>query len=96
MIAAPCVAEGIVEHVSENLVCHAPVVVRAKAKLLHAQPTVVLGKAPLDIESHPGPCTSVSLFSDTLPSYQPRETSTSPLNHTETWSPSCGRMGFKD
>ena len=35
----------------------------------------------------------VFIFFDTLPSYQPRQTSTSPLNHMETWSPSYGMMG---
>ena len=55
MIAAPCVATGIVEHVSKNPVCRAPVVVLVEAKLLHARPTVVLEKPHLDIASHPGP-----------------------------------------
>ena len=52
VIAAPCVAAGIVEHVSNNPVCHAPVVVRVEAELLHARPIVVLGKPHLDIASH--------------------------------------------
>ena len=52
MIAAPCVAASIVEHVSKNPVCHAPVVVRVEAELLHARPTVVLGKPHLNIVSH--------------------------------------------
>ena len=56
IIAAPCVAAGIVEHVSKNPVCRAPVVVRVEAELLHARPTVVLGKPHLDIASHQGPC----------------------------------------
>ena len=55
MIAASCVAAGIVEHVSKNPVCRAPVVVRVEAELLHARPTVVLGKPHLDIASHLGP-----------------------------------------
>ena len=37
-----------------HAVCHAAVVVRVAAELLHARPTVVLGKAHLDIASHPG------------------------------------------
>jgi hypothetical protein len=56
MIAAPCVAAGIVEHVSKNPVCRAPVVVRIEAELLHARLTVALEKTHLDIASHPGPC----------------------------------------
>ena len=52
IIAAPCVAAGIVEHVSKNPVCRAPVVVRVEAELLHARPIVVLGKPHLDIASH--------------------------------------------
>ena len=52
IIAAPCVAAGIVEHVSKNPVCRAPVYVRAEAELLHARPIVVLGKPHLDIASH--------------------------------------------
>ena len=52
MIAAPCVAASIVEHVSKNLVCHAPVFVRVEAELPHARPTVVLGKPHLNIASH--------------------------------------------
>jgi hypothetical protein len=53
MIAAPCVATSIVEHVSKNPVCRAPVVVRVEVELLHARPTVVLEKPHLDIASHP-------------------------------------------
>ena len=52
IIAAPCVAAGIVEHVSKNPVCRAPVVVRVEVELLHARPIVVLGKPHLDIASH--------------------------------------------
>ena len=55
MIAAPCVATGIVEHVSKNPVCRAPVVVRVEAESLHARPTVVLEKPHLNIASRPGP-----------------------------------------
>ena len=55
MIAAPCVATGIVEHVSKNPVCRAPVVVRVEVELLHARLTVALEKPHLDIASHPGP-----------------------------------------
>jgi hypothetical protein len=56
IVAAPCVATGIVEPVSKNPVCHAPVVLRVKAELMHARATVVLGKPHLDIASHLGPC----------------------------------------
>ena len=52
IIAAPCVAAGIVELVSKNPVCRAPVVVRVEAELLHARPIVVLRKLHLDIASH--------------------------------------------
>jgi hypothetical protein len=55
MIAAPCVATCIVEHVSKNPVCRAPVVVRVEAESLHARPTVVLEKRHLNIASRPGP-----------------------------------------
>ena len=55
IIAAPCVAAGIVEHVSKNPVCRAPVVVRVEAESLHARPTVVLEKPHLNIASRPGP-----------------------------------------
>ena len=52
IIAASCVAAGIVEHVSKNLVCRAPVAVRVGAEFVHARPIVVLGKPHLDIASH--------------------------------------------
>ena len=45
-------AASIIEHVSKNPVCRAPVVVRVEAELLHARPIVVLGKPHLDIASH--------------------------------------------
>ena len=35
-----------------HAVCHAAVVVRVAAELLHARPTVVLGKPHPDIASH--------------------------------------------
>jgi hypothetical protein len=54
MIAAPCVATGIVEHVSKNPVCRAHLVVRVEAESLHARPTVVLEKSHLNIASRPG------------------------------------------
>ena len=44
IVAALCVVAGIVEHVSKNLVCHAPVIVRVEVELLHARPIVVLRK----------------------------------------------------
>ena len=43
---------GIIDHVSKNPVCRVPVVVHVEAELLHARPTVVLGKPRLDIASH--------------------------------------------
>jgi hypothetical protein len=46
---------AIVEHVSKNPVCPAPVVVRVEAESLHARPTVVLEKPHLNIASRPRP-----------------------------------------
>ena len=56
MIAAPCVATGIVEHVSKNPVCRARSCARRSDKPARStQCAVVLEKPHINIASRPGP-----------------------------------------